>query len=100
MGLGIGVKPANDEQHLPLKTLQHVYTHCYGLTYTPTVMVPASLNGFKDIVYYPLQCPFASINTFKSNQSNSTLTEVETLRNILLAYQEEFTDENGDAYGS
>ncbi|STX50960.1 Uncharacterised protein [Legionella busanensis] len=100
MGPGIGAKPANDEQYLPLKTIQHAYAECYGLVYTPTVMVPASLNGCKDMIYYPLQCPFTNINTFKSNQSKSTLTELETLKNVLHAYQEEFTAENSDAYGS
>ncbi|HHT0594015.1 TPA: hypothetical protein ACTXXA_002088 [Legionella anisa] len=100
MGSGIGVKPAIDEQYLPVSDVQRIYNTCYGLEYTPTVMVPASLDEKNDSVYYPLQCPFAKINTFKTNQSNSTLTELETLKNVLLAYQEEFTEEKGDAFGS
>ena len=100
MGSGIGSKPAVDEQYFPIKDIQKIYNECYGLEYTPTIMVPSSLNGKNDSVYYPLQCPFAKINTFKTNQSNSTLTELETLKNVLLAYQEEFTEENGDAFGS
>ena len=58
------------------------------------------MNGKDDGVYYPLQCPFAKINTFKTNQSNSTLTELETLKNVLMAYQAEFTEKNGAAFGS
>lgn len=100
MGSGIGVKPAVDEQYLPLATIQRVYSECYGLEYTPTIMVPSSLQEKNDSIYYPLQCPFTKINTFKTNQSNSTLTELETLKNVLLAYQEEFIEEKGDAYGS
>jgi hypothetical protein len=100
MGSGIGVKPAVDEQYLPARDIQKIYNECYGLEYTPTLMVPASLNKQNDTIYYPLLCPFAKINTFKTNQSNSTLTELEILKNVLLAYQEEFTDTQGDAFGS
>lgn len=100
MGSGIGVKPATDDQYFPVQAIQKIYNQCYGLEYTPTLMVPSSLSKKNDSVYYPLQCPFAKINTFKTNQSNSTLTELETLKNVLLAYQEEFTEENGDAFGS
>lgn len=100
MGSGIGVKPAVDENYLPVRDIQKIYNECYGLEYTPTLMVPASLNMQNDTIYYPLLCPFAKINTFKTNQSNSTLTELETLKNVLLAYQEEFTEELGDAFGS
>lgn len=100
MGSGIGVKPAIDEHYFPVKDIQNIYHEYYGLEYTPTLMVPSSLNEKNDSVYYPLQCPFAKINTFKTNQSNSTLTELETLKNVLLAYQEEFTEENSDAFGS
>lgn len=100
MGAGIGVKPAIDEQYLPVQEIQKAYSECYGLEYTPTLMVPASLNEQNDSIYYPLQCPFAKINTFKTNQSNSTITELETLKNVLLAYQEEFTEEEGAAFGS
>ncbi|WP_182352652.1 hypothetical protein [Legionella sp. PC1000] len=100
MGSGIGVKPAVDEQYLPVSDIQKIYNTCYGLEYTPTVMVPSTLQEKNDSVYYPLQCPFAKINTFKTNQSNSTLTELETLKNVLLAYKEEFTEEKGDAFGS
>lgn len=100
MGTGIGVKPATDEQYFPVRDIQKIYSECYGLEYTPTVMVPSSLNSKNDCVYYPLQCPFAKINTFKTNQSNSTLTELETLKNVLLAYQAEFTEEDGAAFGS
>lgn len=100
MGAGLGVKPATDESYFPIETIQKIYNQCYGLEYTPTIMVPASLSDKNDTVYYPLQCPFAKINTFKTNVSNSTLTELETLRKVLLAYQEEFTEENGEAYGS
>ncbi|RUR09112.1 hypothetical protein [Legionella sp. km772] len=99
-GSGIGVKPAIDDQYFPVTTIQKIYDECYQLEHTPTVMVPAPLFEKNDSVYYPLQCPFSKINTFKTNQSNSTLTELETLKNVLLAYQEEFIDENGDAYGS
>lgn len=100
MGPGIGVKPAVDEQYFPVSEIQKIYSECYGLEYTPTIMVPSPLSEKNDSVYYPLQCPFAKINTFKTNQSNSTLTELETLRNVLFAYQKEFTAENGDAFGS
>ncbi|HGF0738823.1 hypothetical protein QM437_05400 [Legionella pneumophila] len=100
MGSGIGVKPATDEQYFPVRTIQKVYNDCYDLEYIPTVMVPSALNGQADSVYYPLQCPFAKINTFKSNQSNSAYSELELLKNVLLAYQAEFTDVNGDAFGS
>jgi hypothetical protein len=100
MGSGIGVKPAVDEQYFPIKDIQKIYNECYGLEYTPTLMVPSSLSEKNDSVYYPLQCPFAKINTFKTNQSDSTLTELETLKNVLFAYQEEFTEENSDAFGS
>lgn len=100
MGSGIGVKPATDDQYFPVTTIQKIYDECYQLEHTPTVMVPAPLFQKNDSVYYPLQCPFSKINTFKTNQSNSTLTELETLRNVLLAYKDEFTDEKGDAFGS
>ncbi|HAT2079967.1 hypothetical protein [Legionella pneumophila] len=100
MGSGIGVKPAINEQFIPIHDIQNIYHEFYGLEYTPTVMVPSALNEENDSVYFPLQCPFAKINTFKTNQSNSTLTELETLKNVILAYQEEFTDEYSDAFGS
>lgn len=100
IGSGIGVKPATDDQYLPVEAIQKIYHECYGLEYTPTIMVPSKLTGEGDSIYYPLQCPFSKINTFKTNQSNSTLTELETLKNVLLAYQEEFTEEQGDAFGS
>ncbi|WP_367607897.1 hypothetical protein [Legionella sp. W05-934-2] len=100
MGSGLGVKPAVDEQYFPVSEIQKIYHECYGLEYTPTIMVPSSLNQQPDSVYYPLQCPFSKINTFKTNQSNSTITELERLSNVLLAYQEEFTEESGPAFGS
>ncbi|VEG89596.1 Uncharacterised protein [Legionella spiritensis] len=100
MGSGIGVKPATDEQYFPVKTIQKIYNECYDLEYTPTVMVPSALNGQSDSVYYPLQCPFAKINTFKTNQSNSAYSELEMLKNVLLAYQAEFTEDNSPAFGS
>lgn len=100
MGAGIGVKPAIDNQYLPTQELQKIYTECYGLNYTPTIMVPASFNKQEGPIYYPLLCPFAKINTFKTNQSNSAITELEILKKVLLAYQEEFTEETGDAFGS
>ncbi|HHW3788255.1 TPA: hypothetical protein ACT9MN_002952, partial [Legionella pneumophila] len=94
------VKPAIDDQYFPVTTIQKIYDECYQLEHTPTVMVPAPLSEKDDSVYYPLQCPFSKINTFKTNQSNSTINELETLRNVLLAYQEEFIGVDGDAYGS
>lgn len=100
MGSGIGVKPATNDQYFPVHAIQKIYNEDYGLQYTPTIMVPSSLAKEQDTIYYPLQCPFTKINTFKTNQSNSTLSELETLKNVLLAYQEEFTDKHGDAYGS
>ena len=100
MGTGIGVKPATDEQYFPVQAIQKIYNECYGLEYTPTLMIPAALKSENDSVYYPLQCPFAKINTFKTNQSNSTLTELDTLKNVLLAYQAEFTEHGGAAFGS
>lgn len=100
LGSGIGVKPATDDQYFPVSIIQRIYDELYQLEYTPTVMVPAPLLDKNDSVYYPLQCPFSKINTFKTNQSISTLTELETLKNVLLAYQDEFIDSNGDAYGS
>lgn len=100
MGSGIGVKPAIDEDHFPVKAIQEIYNECYDLEYTPTVMVPATLNDQSDSVYYPLQCPLAKINTFKTNQSNSAYGELEMLKNVLLAYQTEFMDESSAAFGS
>lgn len=100
MGSGIGVKPAIDEQYFPVKTIQKIYNECYDLEYIATVMVPSALNGSSDSVYYPLQCPFAKINTFKTNQSNSAFSELEMLKNVLLAYQSEFTADNSSAFGS
>lgn len=100
MGSGIGVKPAVDEQYFPVKTIQKIYNECYDLEYTATVMVPSTLGDHSDSVYYPLQCPFAKINTFKSNQSNSAYRELEMLKSVLLAYQSEFTADNGSAFGS
>ncbi|WP_115704611.1 hypothetical protein [Legionella sainthelensi] len=100
MGSGIGVKPATDEQYFPVKTIQKIYNECYDLEYTPTVMVPSPLTEKSDSVYYPLQCPFTKINTFKTNQSNSAYNELEMLKNVLLAYQAEFTEENSSAFGS
>ncbi|VEG91208.1 hypothetical protein [Legionella spiritensis] len=100
MGSGIAVKPATDEQYFPVRDIQKIYNECYGLEYIPTVMVPSSLHADQDCVYYPLQCPFAKINTFRTNQSNSTITELEALKNVLLAYQEEFTEDQGAAFGS
>lgn len=100
MGAGIGVKPAIDEQYFPVAEIQRIYQECYGLEYTPTVMVPSGLDHESDSVYYPLQCPFAKINTFKTNQSISTLSELEKLRNVILAYQAEFTEKEGAAFGS
>ena len=99
LGSGIGVKPTTDEQYFPVGTIQKIYNEYYGLEYIPTVMVPATLQE-NDSVYYPLQCPFSKINTFKTNQSNSTLTELESLKNVLLSYQDEFTEAHSDAYGS
>lgn len=100
MGSGIGVKPATDEQYFPVHAIQEIYHRCYGLEYTPTVMVPASLKENNTSIYYPLQCPFAKINTFKTNQSNSTYRELEILRNVLLSYQDEFTAIGGATFGS
>jgi hypothetical protein len=100
MGSGIGVKPAVDEQYFPVREIQKIYHECYGLEYTPTLMVPSSLKEQGDSVYYPLQCPFAKINTFKTNQSNSTFTELETLKNVILAYQSEFIEVHSAAFGS
>lgn len=100
MGAGIGVKPADDEQYFPVQTIQKVYNECYDLEHTPTVMVPSALNDQSDSVYYPLQCPFAKINTYKTNQSKSAYSELEMLKDVLLAYQEEFMKENSPAFGS
>lgn len=100
MGASIGVKPATDEQCFPVKEIQNIYQNCYGLEYIPTVMVPATLETLDESVYYPLQCPFSKINTFKTNQSVSTFAELETLQNVILAYQEEFTNDAGPAFAS
>lgn len=100
IGSGIGVKPAIDESYFPLRDIQKIYHECYGLEHTPTIMVPATLRNRNDSLYYPLQCPFAKINAFKSNQSTSAIIELEKLSDVLTAYQEEFTEENGIAFGS
>jgi len=53
MGSGIGVKPATDEQYFPVKEIQKIYNECYGLEYTPTVMIPSCLDKQHDTIYYP-----------------------------------------------
>lgn len=100
MGNGLAVKPADNNDHFPVRDIQKVYHECYGLESTPTVMVPTILQANDDAVYYPLQCPLTSINTFRTNNSNSTLTDLDQLTDVLLAYQQAFTDERGAAFGS
>ena len=99
MGSGIGIKPAIDENHFPVRAIQNIYSEFYDLEYTPTVMVPTTMNSERDSVYYPLQCPLAKINTYKT-QSNSAYNELEMLKNVLLSYQSEFIEESNAAYGS
>lgn len=99
MESGLGVKPTTDEQYLPIREIQQIYYEHYGLMYTPTMMVPATLNSTES-VYYPLLCPLVSINAFKSNTSNSVLNQLEILKNVLFAYQEEFSADNTEVSGS
>lgn len=100
MGKGIARIPATDESYLPLKDIQKIYHEQYELSYTPTVMVPAALSSKTQSVYYSLQHPMTKINTFKTNISNSTLSELEMLQHVYLAYRNTFLDNQNHCYGS
>lgn len=91
LGAALGVKPATDEQYLPLQKIQNSYSDYYELPYTPTVLIPALLQK-NDAVYYALQRPLAKINAFKTN-AKSLLNELQLLKNVLLAYQSELKEE-------
>jgi len=100
MNRGCGTTPAIDESKIPLKEIQRAYKEVYELPYTPTIMVPSRLSQSNNTVYYSLQQPSTKINTFKIKLNNSTIRELDALKDILKAYQDEFTKEKGTCYGS
>ena len=97
---GCGTTPATDESKIPLKEIQKAYQEIYELPYTPTIMVPSLLSQSNNTLYYSLQQPSTKINTFKIKLNNSTIRELDALKDILRAYQDEFTKEKGTCYGS
>lgn len=99
-GKALGVAPATDESSFPLKTIQTVYREIYGLPYTPTIMVPQLLNEQTTSVYYPMLYPITKIDTFRTHISRSAHMELEQLKDLLDAYQEEFISEDNLCYGS
>lgn len=97
---GCAHSPAIDNSKLPLSEIQQVYREIYELKYNPTVMIPSTLNQADKIVYYSLQIPSTKINTFKIKLNNSTIKELDALKDILLSYISEFTDPQSRCYGS
>ena len=97
---GCAHAPATDESKLPLKTIQNIYKEIYELKYNPTIMVPATISQSNKIIYYSLQIPSTEIATFKIKLNNSTIKELEALKNILTAYVQEFAQPESPCYGS
>ena len=100
MGQGLGFKPATDNKLLPVNYIQEAYSEHYQLPYTPTIMVPGTLDEKNDSIYYSLQHPSTKINTFKITMNNSTYRELVTLKNILLSYKNSFMSEKSNCFGS
>lgn len=63
-------------------------------------MVPATISQANKTVYYSLQIPSAKVTTFKIKLNNSTIKELEALKNILGAYVLEFSHPDSPCYGS
>ncbi len=100
MNRGCGFAPATDEKKFPLKEIQDAYQNTYEIKYTPTIMVPSTLSQGENAVYYSLQQPSSKINTFKIKLNNSTIRELEALKDIINAYKNEFMYDSEDCYGS
>jgi hypothetical protein len=85
-GLAAGFRPAVDEEGLPLKLLQKIYIHDYGLKeYAPILMEPyylMNLSSAKKPVYYSL--PFASqfYSKMLLSSKHSTLHALEEIMYI------------------
>lgn len=97
---GCAHAPATDESKLPLKSIQKIFKELYELKYNPTVMVPSTLSQSNKTVYYSLQIPSTKVTTFKIKLNNSTIKELDALKDILMAYTKEFTHEESPCYGS
>jgi len=90
LGSNTGFIPSTNNNYLPLKSLQDIYTDCYKINYTPTVMVPCEFSG-SNPVYYSLQYPSAQINSFKGSKSNSKFQELANIAGVIATYHNDFS---------
>ena len=81
-----GLSPADNETLIPLKLIQHVLTHTYGLKkYIPTIIAPQyfSLEKNNSFVYYSMQYPTTRSFPPKTKNTVSTLMNMEDLKRII-----------------
>ena len=103
LGAYPGLAPATDEDFFPLKTIQHMLVYSYGIKkYIPTVIVPEYFNpiGNKNPIYYTLQYPTTKSFPPKSNNTISTLKNLDTLKLLIMKFSRQITDKSGPWSGS
>jgi len=89
LGAASGFIPSTNNKYLPLKEIQDIYTNCYRINQTPTVMVPSYLSK-NNPVYYSIHHPSTPINSFKGSKSNSKYQELASLGEIINTYHSDF----------
>ncbi|HAT8564340.1 TPA: hypothetical protein JA969_11960 [Legionella pneumophila] len=81
-----GLAPITNDNLAPLKLLQHTLTYSYGLKkYIPTIIAPQyfSLNNSNTDVYYSMQYPTTRSFSPKTQNTISTLKNLEDLNRII-----------------
>lgn len=90
LGTGISYIPSTDDEYLPLKTIQDIYTNCYQIKYTPSIMVPTTPQN-SGYVYYSLQHPSIRINNFKGAKNSSTFQELANIAKFINTFKKHFS---------
>ena len=90
-GSSMGFAPTTNNDYIPVKTLQDIYTNCYKIKYTPSIMIPMEYNG-KTPIYYSLQYPFIGIGKKKAGgKKNSSFQELAALGSVLNTFKYDFS---------
>ena len=101
LGAYPGLAPASNEDFFPLKTIQHMLIYSYGIKkYIPTIIVPEYFNASNKSIYYTLQHPTTKSFSPRSNNTISTLKNLDILKLLIMKFTQQITDRNGVWSGS
>lgn len=97
LNTNLGFQPCNDEQSLPLKTLQNAYKNIYQLKENPIFLEPTKfdMNSSNQLpVYYSLQKPIICSLEKQTKTEPRALANIHTLYSMIKKYTEAFCGDN------